>query len=71
LWGSGRQAVRDGSVVPRDMRVRSEGSSRDLPMVPRLPPRSWLGGLGCPHLPTLREIFSVRLGDELPDDLGS
>jgi hypothetical protein len=26
--------------------------------------------LGCPHLPDLREIFIVRLGDELPDDLG-
>jgi hypothetical protein len=26
--------------------------------------------LGCPHLPALREIFIVRLGDELPDNLG-
>lgn len=26
--------------------------------------------LGCPHLPALREIFIVRLGNELPDDLG-
>jgi hypothetical protein len=39
-------------------------------MAPRLPPHSWVGGLGSPHVPALREIFIVRLGDELPDDLG-
>jgi hypothetical protein len=26
--------------------------------------------LGCPHLPARREIFSVRLGNKLPDNLG-
>jgi hypothetical protein len=45
-------------------------TARDLSMAPRLRPHSWVGGLGCPHRPALWEIFSVRLGDELPDDLG-
>ena len=26
--------------------------------------------LGCPHLPILREIYIIRLEDELPDNLG-
>src|ERR671918_30574 len=67
---SRREAIRDGLVWPRERRVLSGGSSRDLPIVPRLLPDRWHGVLGCPHLPALGKILRGGLRDRLADNLG-
>ena len=57
LLRTGSDAIRDGLVSSGARRVLSDGSSRDLPMVPRLLPHRWHGALGCPHLPARRKIL--------------